>query len=280
MRRALPSIVVTNEHLLEKGAELDFLVANERIYLAKTLSVQDFEDYGRRDYQRPARLLRIGMLPPKVAQIMINLAYGSLGRASKGPKNAILDPFVGSGTVLQEAMLMGYKAVGSDISEKAVESTEKNLEWIKNRYKIPPARFDLFVSDVADIIPNLPDFAYEAIVTEGTLGPAYTKSPDEEEIKKNFKNLEKIYLAAFRVFKKILKPDKRVVIALPAYRNRNTYRFMPIVDKIVKLGYDVVNPVPEVLRERFEFLQVSSRGSIVYDRKDQFVSREIFIFKI
>jgi len=127
---SLPSVVVTNEHLLEKGAEIDFLVGEERIYLARTLTVQDFGDYGRRDYQRPARDNHIGMLPPKVAQEMINLAQVKLPMA---PNSVILDPFVGSGTLLQEAMIMGYKTVGSDISEKAVEDAEKNLQWIKNR---------------------------------------------------------------------------------------------------------------------------------------------------
>ncbi len=274
---SLPSVVVTNEHLLQKGAEISFLVGSERIYLAKTLTVQDFEDYGRRDYQRPARDTQIGMLPPKVAQIMINLAQVP---SASGEKSAILDPFAGSGTILQEAMIMGYKGVGSDVSQKAIENAEKNLEWIKNRYKLPPGRFELLVSDVKDLEANLPKLSCEAIVTEGTLGPAYLEPPAEKEISKNFKALEKIYLSAFRVFSKILRANKRVVAALPAYRVSGNYQFFPIVDKILKLGYDIVDPLPAVLLERFEFLQVTGRKSIIYDRKDQFISREILIFKL
>lgn len=273
---SLPSVVVTNERVTDKGAEIDFLVGTERIYLARTLTVQDFEDYGRRDYQRPVRDSRVGMLPPKVAQVMINLAQLP---AMPGAKTALLDPFVGSGTILQEAMIMGYRGVGADISQRAVDNAEKNLLWIKNRYKLPPSRFELVVSDVKDLLSNIPSLDYEAIITEGTLGPAYAEPPAEKQIKENFKNLEKIYLNAFRVSKTILKPGKKVVIALPAYRQGRSYHFFPIVDKITALGYTALDPIPPVLTERFDFLQVTERNSIIYDRKDQFVSREIFIFK-
>ena len=276
---SLPSVVVTHEHLLEKGAELDFLVGNERIYLAKTLSVQDFEDYGRRDYQRPVRDTQVGLLPPKVAQVMINLAQAPA--AAVNLKSAILDPFAGSGTILQEAMLMGLKVIGTDASEKAVENAEKNLLWIKNRYKLPPGRFELAHSDVKDLAKTLPTgLTIQAIITEGTLGPAYAKPPTDKEVTQNFSKLEKTYLAAFKVFKQILSTKKRVVVALPAYRVGTGYRFFEVIDKIVKLGYDIVNPLPEIVLESYDFLQVTNRNSIIYDRKDQFVSREIFIFKV
>ncbi|MDP3741044.1 MAG: hypothetical protein Q8R08_01815 [bacterium] len=276
---SLPSVVVTGEHLLEKGAEIDFLVGTERVYLAKTLTVQNFEDYGRRDYQRPARDMQVGMLPPKVAQIMVNLAQ--LPATTVGNlKHAILDPFVGSGTVLQEALIMGHKGVGSDISPKAIENSEKNLEWIKNRYKLPPGRFELFVSDAKDLAQNLPKIEIDAVVTEPTLGPIYTTVPKPKEIESNFKNLEKIYVAAFTALKKILTPGKRLVIALPAYRVGTSYSFFPGIDKLAKLGYDILDPLPNVVLEKYDFLQVTPRKSVIYDRKDQFVSREIFIFKM
>ena len=68
-------------------------------------------------------------------------------------------------------------------------------------------------------------------------------------------------------------------MALPAYRRPDGYHFFPIVDKIEKLGYAVQEMLPEVITSQFDFLQVTPRKSIIYDRKDQFVSREIFVFK-
>ena len=90
----------------------------------RVIGVQDIEAYARRDQARPARDARVGMLPPKLAQILINLC-GSLE-----PGSTILDPFCGTGVVLQEALLMGYRAYGTDVSEKMVKYSEKNLQWL------------------------------------------------------------------------------------------------------------------------------------------------------
>ena len=87
---SLASVVVTKNLLLQKGAEICVLAAKDKIFTAKTVSVQDFEDYGRRYYQRPTRDEKQGMIPPKVAQIMLNLAEAKLG-------GTILDPFCGIG---------------------------------------------------------------------------------------------------------------------------------------------------------------------------------------
>ena len=48
------------------------------------------------------RSMTVGMMPPKIAQIMINLG-------TKGHKNVIIwDPFCGLGTTLIEALNAGY----------------------------------------------------------------------------------------------------------------------------------------------------------------------------
>ena len=90
----------------------------------RVIGVQDIEAYARRDQKRPARDAKVGMLPPKLAQILINLC-GPLR-----PGSVILDPFCGTGVVLQEALLMGYRAYGTDINERMVEYSEKNLKWL------------------------------------------------------------------------------------------------------------------------------------------------------
>ena len=93
--------------------------------------MQPFKDLSRLDFGRPARDDFSGMLPPKLAQIMINLAQ------VQNPEALIIDPFCGSGTILSEALLMGYKdLLGSDISPKAIADTYKNISWIKDLYKI------------------------------------------------------------------------------------------------------------------------------------------------
>lgn len=275
---SLPSVSVTNNHLLEKGAEIDLLVSDKQILIAKTVTVQDFADYGRRDYQRPVRDMRMGMLPPKVAQMMINLAeYEPQERDTHA---VMLDPFCGVGTLLQEAMLIGFKVVGSDISPKAVEGAEKNLNWFRIRYKLPPARYELFTSDAGKISEQFSEQKPIAVVTEGTLGPAYDEVPDQKQIDKNFKDISQIHTAAFKEIKKILEPGRTVVMALPAYKTKNSYITYPGIDKILALGYDIQAPIPEAIQKAYPFLKITPRNSIIYDRKDQVVVREIVIFKV
>ena len=90
----------------------------------RVIGVQDIDAYAKRDQARPARDAKVGMLPPKLAQVLINLC-GPLE-----PGAVVLDPFCGTGVVLQEALLMGYRAYGTDISERMVEYSERNLKWL------------------------------------------------------------------------------------------------------------------------------------------------------
>jgi tRNA G10 N-methylase Trm11 len=63
--------------------------------------------------------MNIGMLPPKLAQMMINLSLG----------NTIYDPFVGLGTVLIESVHMGNNRVfGSDLNPRMVTTANDNLK--------------------------------------------------------------------------------------------------------------------------------------------------------
>jgi tRNA G10 N-methylase Trm11 len=271
--QALSSVQVTENQILQKGAEVVVIAGNQRLFVGKTLVVQNYEDYGRRDYQRPARDEKVGMIPPKVAQSMINLAL------PLKPLDYILDPFCGSGTLLQEAILMGYKAVGADLEQKMIENSEKNLEWFRNRYHVSPGRYKLFKSHAAEISMQLPNFKIATIVTEGTLGPIYGKLPKKAEAENNFRNLSKLYEQVFKEFKKILKKGSKVVICLPAYKTHGSeYEFMPDLDFATNSGYTVLDPIAPELSAKYRFLKVTPRKSIVYDRKDQVVAREIIIF--
>src|SRR5438132_1608433 len=80
--------------------------------LAQTVKVQDIAAYAQRDQARPKRYAKVGMLPPKLAQIIINLAVGRLpdnqlasicdipaGEQIPRPhlELTLLDPFCGTG---------------------------------------------------------------------------------------------------------------------------------------------------------------------------------------
>jgi tRNA G10 N-methylase Trm11 len=277
---SLASVVVTKNLLLEKGAEICILAGKESVYTAKTLRVQDFEDYGRRDYQRPIRDERQGMIPPKVAQVMLNLVNANNG-------DTLLDPFCGIGTILQEGILLGFKMLGTDINKQAITGSEKNLEWFRNRYKISPGKYhlDAFdareVSVVVDKLKLIGAFKeIKGIVSEGYLGPMYSEFPKMSDVEKNFTELQSLYEDSLKEFAKFLPSKARIVLCVPAYKKgRTDYVLFPSLDFVKNLGYNVVDIVPEKIAKTMPFLQITDRKTAIYDRKDQIVAREIVIFE-
>ncbi|MBI3231824.1 MAG: hypothetical protein HYZ51_01950 [Candidatus Doudnabacteria bacterium] len=270
---SLASVVVTHNLLLEKGAEICLIAGKEKVYTAKTLVVQDFEDYGRRDYQRPVRDEQQGMIPPKVAQIMLNLANCKAG-------DTILDPFCGIGTIIQEALLLGYKIFGSDINRMAIRGSEQNLEWFRNRYHIPAGKYILNISDAREVSKLIDKTAISAVVTECTLGPMYGNFPKTDDVEKNFRDLLQIYTKSFKDFAKFLPPKARVVMCVPAYRKgRDSYIMTPSLDWANELGYNLLELIPRKAANQMKFLKLTERKTAIYDRKDQIVAREITIFE-
>ncbi len=276
-----PSIEKNN--LLSKGGEIIVVADKEKVYWGKTKAVQNFHFYEARDYGRPARDMKIGMMPPKLAQIMLNL--------SKTDQNeAILDPFCGTGVILQEAYLMGLKTIiGSDKSNMAVDKARINMDWfviqlekssMRPKTKIPP-NLQIHQFDVTEISKKLPEASVSTIVTEGTLGPRYSRrAPNNVEIDNNFRSLEKLYVNAFREFQKIIKRDGKIVITFPAYMtDKRELKLAPFVDKIEKLGYNIIYLIENSILKDNPSIALTNRGTIIYSRPDQMVGREIIIFQ-
>ena len=171
----------------------------------KTVWVQDFEDWGRRDYGRPQVEAHIGMLPPKVARMMLNIAVSGKRLAV----STVLDPFCGVGTILMEGCELGLTMIGSDIGPKQVARTKKNLESFGMKAQV-------FVGDARDVKEKV-----DAIVTEADLGPNDQRSITNDQQTK----LHRLYLDCFKNWKNL---TKRIVIALPDEE---------IIDKVINMGY-------------------------------------------
>lgn len=269
--KTLSSVVVTQNKLISRGIEIVLATENDSVHGAKadskiligeTLTVQPFKDLSRRDFGRPARDDLSGMLPPKLAQIMINLAQVAEENA------VIIDPFCGSGTILSEAALMGYKNLfGSDIAFKAVEDTRKNMSWIKELYGLNDCKIKLMVKNAADLSKFIKAGSADAIITEPFLGPQRGMI--------NFKqiaaNLEELYTLALSEFKKVLKPGGRVVMIWPLF-----YGQRPIAPRYE--GFKILNMIPEELRGS-EFIRKTDRDTIVYGRPGQKVYREVVVME-
>ncbi|MBU1922527.1 hypothetical protein KKD84_04945 [Patescibacteria group bacterium] len=267
------SSVSTQKNILDKdGIELNCFKIKKQIWLGQTLACQPFAALSRRDFGRPARDHLSGMLPPKIAKIMINL-----GRFA--PPSVLLDPFAGSGTILMEAALMNYKnLIGSDVEEKSTSNALENLKWLVSRGFVPAesiAKIKIFQADARELDKKIPVASIDGIVTEPYLGPPLSRRVAREQILKIKSELEQLYLLSFEVFKKILKPGGKIVIIFPVFMSERKV-FLDILERIEKLGFEIKNPTEQC---GIDFSKSMPRGGIIYSRPDQRVAREIFIFE-
>jgi tRNA G10 N-methylase Trm11 len=257
----LSSVVVDKNKLVESGSDFVIVEEKNKKFLGKTVAVQNFEELSLRDYGRPARDSYSGMIPPKLAQMMLNI--GLQGRTDQ----VLLDPFCGSGTMLMEASLMGVKKIiGTDLSEKAIHDSQVNLRWLKKEFQTSQVRnVELKQIDARKISNFLNKKSVDLIVTEPYLGPQ-RKIDDIEKVKKS---LEKLYQECLIEFSEILNDRGRIVMIWPVLRKAKD-QFM----KINLKDFEIVNYLPENLN-----LPISHRNTLVYGRKDQKVWREIVVLE-
>jgi len=257
---ALSSVVVAKQQVVEVVA----VSISKQFIVGVTRAVQDFEDWNNRDFGRPAADPKAGMLPPKVARMIVNIAL--MGQDT-GSHPMVVDPFCGVGTVLAEALLSGANVTGSDISEDAIHNTKKNLDWLRHTYmSVAPLYANIFVGDATHIGNHLAADSTDAIVTEPFMGETIDKKDipalTPQRVKNILKGLEKLYIGALREWTKILKPSGKVVIAMPAYDiQRTVTRVKNVVDRCESLGYTLIT------------------GPIEYSRPHAIVRREFYIFK-
>jgi len=260
--KTLSSVVVTQNNLINKGIEIALIENNDKILLGKTLVVQPFKELSFRDYGRPARDDRSGMLPPKLAIILINLA--------KTNKNSIIiDPFCGSGTVLTEGLLMGYKnLIGSDISKKAINDSKKNIKWIIKNFDTKIKKYKLFNSPVQELSKKIKQNSVNSIITEPYLGP----ERGQINIKNTIPELEKLYSESLAQFYKIMEPGARIIMIFPIFNINNKKHFInPNLNKLT-----ITNLLPTNLTKN-KIINLTNRKTIIYSRPNQRIEREIII---
>ncbi|MBU0636861.1 methyltransferase domain-containing protein [Patescibacteria group bacterium] len=260
----LSSVVVEQNKLIDKGMEIILIKINNKILIGQTLAVQPFKQLSFRDYGRPARDDLSGMLPPKLAQIMLNLAKIK-------PNYTILDPFCGSGTILTEAMLINSQnVIGADISSKAIKDTKKNIEWITTNYKLPIINYQLFNVDVTQILKHVQANSIDAIVTEPYLGPQRGKIKIEQVVKE----LNNLYSQTLIEFDKILKSTGRIVMVWPVFCSHQELRHLnPILN-----NFKIINPILKNLQQD-KRIKLTERNTIIYGREQQKIWREIVILE-
>lgn len=259
----LSSVIVRKQRLLEDGIEFCLFPRENDILIGVTESVQDFEEWSARDYGRPERHAKRGMLPPKLARSMINLVGGD------PTSDTLLDPFCGVGTVLTEALSLGYtKLIGSDIDEAATEATRINIEWEAKRKEIE-VEPRIIQTKVEALGTFLAPSSVDRIVTEVFLGKPRTGEEDRIELEKRLDKLVELYTEGFRSFASVLSDNATVIVAIPAYVVDGSVIEAQIVERAQLFGLEVAP---------FKGVETTRYGALRYGRDDQLVLRDIYRF--
>jgi len=215
--------------------------------------VQDIDSYTDRDRMRPMRDSKVGMLPPKLAQTMINLA-------DPEPGSTVLDPFCGTGVVLQEALLMGFGAYGTDISPRMIKYSEENLAWLRSNFSTATQTSNVEVGD-AKTHKWTKDF--QAIAGETYLGEAFVNVPKSFEVEKQSSEVNAIIEQFLVNLGSQIKSGTKLCVGVPQWQLKNQTFSLPVIDNLQSLGYTW---------ERFSHVDVTK---LVYRRPGQTVGRQL-----
>ena len=274
----------------ERKIELLIIRTNKGIVIAESRGVQNIAAYTHRDRHRPRRDAFVGMLPPKLAQIMLNLAVG--GQGTKSPKQSvarvsagasptetrseavsddfggltdsryILDPFCGTGTVLQEALLRGFSVIGSDLSEKMVAYTRENLDWLQKTHATSGKVLSVTHADATDHHwKNARNIS--AVVCETYLGQPFSAPPSPAKLQEVVRNCNHIISTFLRNIHPQLQPGTPLCIAVPAWQSTDgRFTHLPLIRQLTDLGFERTITEP-----------------LIYHRPGQVVARELLVLK-
>lgn len=259
-QQELNAAQVLRNKLDKGGFELCLVFEGKTAHMGRTQHVQDIDEYTRRDRDKPVRDPLVGMLPPKLAQTLINLTNPS-------PKATLLDPFCGTGTVLMEAHAMGLNSHGSDISPEMVDATAVNMQWFVGGKKHPTYSVEL-----ADATMHQWQTPIDVVVGETYLGPPLRHLPDSHKhLMQLIDEVDDIHRRFLQNLSPQLPSGTRLALAVPAWYQKQHFLHLPVLDDLEKLGYN---------RASFVHLLADSHQQevgqdIIYHRPQQVVGRRI-----
>jgi len=234
---------------------------NGRVLVAESTGAQNITALALRDQGRPKRDAFVGMLPPKLAQIMINLAVPVSEEADQ-PQKRVLDPFCGTGVVLQEAALTGYAVYGTDLAEKMIDYSQTNLKWLADTHNVHiDAQLEAGDAMTAKWKPPI-----DAVVCEGYLGQPFSAPPSPSKRDEVRKNCNYIMSGFLKNIAGQIESGTPLCVAIPAWKDTNgTFTHLPLIGDLEKLGYT-----------RYEFKNITN-NDLLYYREDQVVARELLV---
>ena len=114
-------------------------------------------------------------LHPRLARCLVNLTRADGFGSDSGNVSLVVDPFCGTGGILVEAGLMGFKVQGSDISAEMVEGSKRNLGF----YGVED--YDVVKSDAFKFLSSI-EGKVSGVVTDLPYGKSSLKELEAEEM--------------------------------------------------------------------------------------------------
>jgi tRNA G10 N-methylase Trm11 len=264
---------VLRKGLVERKAEILFCIGKEETGVSTTVAVHNPFEFQKRDVGRPIQR-KIFAIPPRLARIMINLAFCTPGKL-------LLDPFCGVGTILQEALLAKARVIGMDMNPWCVEATRENLGWLKKEYMLEEAEYTVLRGDSRRLTDKIHQ-EVDCITTEPDLGPALRHMATTPYATKIVDKLKPLYYDFLGEAHKTLKKGGRLVLVTPFIKTRSGKPVtMCIEEKAVAVGLKRIFPFQrevlagvsiahESLNKMASFVDVGERHKI---------GREIHVFQ-
>lgn len=257
--------VLYNKLTGPQGWELLVVSDGKKTYLAQTASIQDIDAYAARDRERPMRDAKVGMLPPKLAQIIINLAKNKED-INPQSEHHLLDPFCGTGVLIQEALLMGYFVHGSDIDQRMIDYALENINWLYENFDYPGTLLTVRQADATGkqwIEANI----LASVACETYLGQPLSTLPPSDQLSKIMTEVNTLHHKFLENIGKQITSGTRLCLAIPAWRGNHEFLHLKVLDYLDDLGYT-----------RMKFKHVENKD-LIYHRDNQVVGRELLVLE-
>ena len=135
------------------------------------------------------------------------------------PNDYLWDPFCGTGTVLQEAALIGVNAYGSDLSDKMISYTTENMSWVEKTFSTKTF-WQAHQADATSVkLTNEQKERISRVVCETYLGQPFSAPPSPEKLHEVVGNCNHIISDFLQNIHSQIRSDTTLCIAVPAWQN-------------------------------------------------------------